>query len=111
VELKNISANGAPAGENLGRRGGQSLIGDEGWVGLRRGRLLARAAPSAGWKAVVATRHCCSETGEAAKWARPGTHNTFFFYLFKDFLNPFKFKMVKDGLLLLEKFQTKYGCV
>jgi hypothetical protein len=37
VELKNISANGAPAGENLGRRGGQSIIGDEGWVGLEEG--------------------------------------------------------------------------
>jgi hypothetical protein len=42
--------------------------------------------------------------------ARPGTHISFS-YLFKDFSNLFKFKMVKGGLLVLENFQNKYGHV
>jgi hypothetical protein len=34
-----------------------------------------------------------------------------FFHLFKDFSNPFELKMVKDSILLLKNFQTKYGHV
>jgi hypothetical protein len=46
---------------------------------------------------------------ETSKWTGPV--GTIFYLFIQIFSNQFKFEMVKDGILVLEKFQIKYGHV
>jgi hypothetical protein len=82
-----------------GAQGGGSPYRE--WLRAAGGRQWQRCNGMLAWR-------CYSETGEVAKWAQPGTHNTFL-YLFKYFSNLFKFKTVKAGLMLLKNFKQTMG--
>jgi hypothetical protein len=50
------------------------------------------------------------EIGEVDRSVGPDSNSTPFPFN-QMFSNGFKFEPVKDGLLLLENFETRYGCV